>query len=290
MDDVTCRNVETTAKTRTIREDRGTCGRFSAARTMGIRISCRRSGIRRTGDGLLNAMIPRLKRATPPGSRPAARGEREGCGLGFDGVAALPVLALGGRHRQAHLLAYRPRQESAHGMRLPAGSLHQLLGGDAAGPLQQFQNLVGLAALAGAFGFLRAFGRFLGRGGLLAGLPLLLRNVGALWRNDGPFCWLWAGSLCGRVGEVAVSSAIEIMFSPWAVITASRHGSLRCVRESKRILRQSQEAMERRSAASVQMAADGVRWPDTEKNSHARRKKQSSRCLRNATSKRPRAR
>ena len=37
-------------------------------------------------------------------------------------------------------------------------------------------------------GFLSAFGRFLGWGGLLGRLALLLRNVGALWRNTRLFC------------------------------------------------------------------------------------------------------
>src|ERR1700691_5131078 len=60
------------------------------------------------------------KRVTPPVCFPAAPSERNKLELGFHGVAALPVLALGGRHRQAHLLADGTRQKATHGMRLPA--------------------------------------------------------------------------------------------------------------------------------------------------------------------------
>ena len=64
------------------------------------------------------------KRETPPGRNPAARCERNRANSGFDGIAALAVLALGGRDGQAHLLADRAGQEPAHGMRLPAGGFH----------------------------------------------------------------------------------------------------------------------------------------------------------------------
>ena len=125
------------------------------------------------------------ERETPPGGYPAARRKRKGGNSGFDGVGALPVLALGGCDGQAHLLADSPRQEPADGMRLPAGGFHQFLGCCAAGPLQQVQDLGGLAAVAGAGGFLLAFGRFLRRTGLLPRLSLLRRNVGATCANTG---------------------------------------------------------------------------------------------------------
>lgn len=48
---------------------------------------------------------------------------------GFDRVAALAVLALGGNDLHAHLLADGPREKSPQGMRLPAGGFHQFLGG-----------------------------------------------------------------------------------------------------------------------------------------------------------------
>ena len=38
--------------------------------------------------------------------------------------------------------------------------------------------------------------------------------------------WLWVSAQRLEPGELAVCSAVQIMFSPWAVITASRHESL----------------------------------------------------------------
>src|SRR5579864_3789535 len=59
------------------------------------------------------------QRKTPPGMIPAARFEWSG--LGFDRVAPLPVLALGGRDGQTHFLAQSPADEAPQGMRLPGG-------------------------------------------------------------------------------------------------------------------------------------------------------------------------
>src|ERR1700691_41675 len=123
------------------------------------------------------------KRATPPTAGPAARCE----GLGFDRVAAHAVLALKGCNGQSHFLADGARQEPAHGMRLPARDLHQFFSGDAAGPLQQVQDLGGLAAVADTTQLLSAFGRFLGWGGPLSRLTLLRPKVGALWAHVGLF-------------------------------------------------------------------------------------------------------
>src|ERR1700733_5034848 len=123
----------------------------------------------------------------PPRRNPGGQCKRLRFSSALDRVAALPVLALGGCHGQSHFLADGARQEPAYGMWLPAGGFHQLLRCYAARPFQQFQNLVGLATLAGALRFLSAFGRFLGWGGLLGRLGLLLRNVGALWRDTGLF-------------------------------------------------------------------------------------------------------
>jgi hypothetical protein len=85
----------------------------------------------------------------------------------------------------------RRRSETAqhNGMRLPAGSLHQFLGRDAAGPLEQVQNLLVLLPSRTAFAFLAPLGAFLAgmaffcaarRTGRLA---LLRRNVRAPWRD-----------------------------------------------------------------------------------------------------------
>ena|ERR1035437_5534043 len=66
-------------------------------------------------------------------------------GSGFDGVAALAVLALCGCHGQALLLADGARQESAQRMRLPVRRLEQLLCGSSARPLQQVEDRGGFA-------------------------------------------------------------------------------------------------------------------------------------------------
>ena len=118
----------------------------------------------------------------------------------FDGVAALTVLALGRCDGQAHFLADGPGQEAAYGMWLPTGSSHQILGCYAARPLEQFQNRVSLAACARGLGFLSGFGRFLRRCRLLGRLPLLLRNVGALWRNTRLFGGFWLLTRCRGLG------------------------------------------------------------------------------------------
>src|ERR1035441_8125291 len=85
-----------------------------------------------------------------------------------EGVAALPVLALGGRDRQPQLLADGSGEEAPERMRLPAGGLHQFLQGGAVGAFEQVQDLGGLAALADTLSFGRC--GFLGRLGGLLGL------------------------------------------------------------------------------------------------------------------------
>jgi hypothetical protein len=129
-----------------------------------------------------------LGRETPPGRNPAAPRKRAS-ESGFDGVAALAVLALGGRHRQPHLLRDGSREEPAHRMRLPPGRFHEFLGSCAARALQQVQHLGCLAAVAGSGDFLRAFGRFPGGAGLLTRLLLLGRNVARTFGRAG----LWGG-------------------------------------------------------------------------------------------------
>src|SRR5271170_6229314 len=135
----------------------------------------------------MSAQLPRQE--APPSTNPAAWFEANRRGSGFDRVAALSVLALGGGHGQPHFLADSARQEPTNGMRLPAGDFHQLLGGDAARSFEQIQNPRGFAAV----GLLRALGRFLGRSGLPGRLALLLRNVPAVWRDTGLFGGLRLG-------------------------------------------------------------------------------------------------
>jgi hypothetical protein len=125
--------------------------------------------------GLVGGGVAHPERKTPPGVNPAARCERKGSVSGFDGVAALSVLALGGRNGQAHFLPYGSRKETTQGMRLPTGRFEQFLGGGAARPLQQVQDGRGFAALTGVVSC--AFGRFLLRAGLLPRLTLGGRDV-----------------------------------------------------------------------------------------------------------------
>jgi hypothetical protein len=133
------------------------------------------------------------ERATPPGSYPAARCTWAGNGSGFDRVAALAVLALGGNNIQAELLADRARKEPTHGMGLPARRFHEFLKRRPVRPLEQVEDALGLAAASG-FGLrLRGFRRlrglcgFLRRAGLLARLTLGGRNVARTFANTGLF-------------------------------------------------------------------------------------------------------
>ena len=81
-------------------------------------------------------------------------------------------------------------------MRLPAAGLLQLLAGGAARPLQQVEDLGGLAAVAGTFGFL-------GGAGLLPRLGLLRRDARATWRNTGLFGGLRRG-VCYRLRRLVL--------------------------------------------------------------------------------------
>ena len=128
-------------------------------------------------------------RETPPGRNPAARVVIERRVSGFDGVSALAILGLGGRHSQSHLLADRTGQKAAQGMRLPARKFHQSFEGCPARPFQQVQDLGRLAAVAGSARLSAACGRLFRRAGLTGRLTLLRRDVGAPWRNTGLLGW-----------------------------------------------------------------------------------------------------
>ncbi len=187
----THRNVETTSKARTIREACGTCRRFSAARTVGVRVGCRRNRIRRIRDGLRNAMTQRLKRATPPVYLPAARRERNKLDLGFDGVGALPVLALGRRHGQAHFLSNgpdrKPRTECACQLVAFINSL-------AVTPPGRFSNSRTLSVLLPSradLAFFAPLGAFLAGVALLPDFPFFFATWAPGWQH-GPFSWPWA--------------------------------------------------------------------------------------------------
>src|ERR1019366_2305111 len=142
--------------------------------------------------GLVYRVENPSRRGTPPGGNPAARRGRDGWVSGLDRVGALAVLSLRGGDRQPHLLAEGPTDEPAHGVRLPAGRLHDLLQGGSARAFHQAEDRLGLAALANAFllaNFLRTgglegrFGRLLCGLGLRGRLGLLGRNVRALRAN-----------------------------------------------------------------------------------------------------------
>src|ERR1035438_5063366 len=109
----------------------------------------------------------RIKKKAAEVRNPGGAWRTNRCRSALDGVAAFPVVALGGGHGQPHLLPDRPGQESAHRMRLPSGSFLEFFGSGAAGPLQQVEDLGGLAALPEALGLRRR--GFLGsllRGGM----------------------------------------------------------------------------------------------------------------------------
>ena len=105
----------------------GTYGGLRRDRTLPSRNRRNRSGTARgqsrghgvaarvCGLALRTSLTP--KRGTPPGGYPAARCWRTRRASSFDGIGALPVLALGGRCGQPHLLApvpdRNPRTECA---------------------------------------------------------------------------------------------------------------------------------------------------------------------------------
>ena len=93
--------------------------------------------------GGVAATACRPDKEKPPRGFPGGCRRPASSGSGFDGIAALSVFAFRGFYRQAQLLT-NPGQEAPHGMRLPAGGLHQFLQGCAIRPLQQVQDLLGL--------------------------------------------------------------------------------------------------------------------------------------------------
>ena len=106
-------------------------------------------------------------------------------------------------------------------MRLPARGFHQLHRGRPAGPLQQFQDCRGLAAVPAEspfFSDLRALGAF------FAGVAFFpdLAFFGATFAPRLPVRAVLVafGSAAVRAGAVSICSAFAIMLSPLALITA----------------------------------------------------------------------
>jgi hypothetical protein len=77
-----------------------------------------------------------------------------GCGilLGRETVGAISVAAFEGLNRRPHLLADRAAQEATHRVWLPAGRFREFFQSDAAGALQQVEDLVRFAAAVGGGG------------------------------------------------------------------------------------------------------------------------------------------
>src|ERR1035437_3434006 len=142
------------------------------------------------------------QREGPPGRSPGGEKEPNRWALAFDRVAALRVVGLGRRDRQAHLLAQGAGKKPTNRVCLPARGFHEFLQGGASRTLQQVEDLGRLAALAGAgrlllrrLGRICAFARFLRRAAPLARLGLGRRNVALLCRGPRLFGGLW---LLGR--------------------------------------------------------------------------------------------
>jgi hypothetical protein len=139
-------------------------------------------------------------------------------------AGALAILRLGGYDCEPELLTHGPRQESAHGVRLPARSFDQFRQRGSIGPLQQVQDFGCLTAIAAADSILSRFGRFLGCPGLWApSSPSWAQRARAVRQHD-PSCWPWTSQcpLPGRFLQHSVYSCDLLV----AVLPRS-HPSLR---------------------------------------------------------------
>jgi len=108
-----------------------------------------------------------MKAKRPAAAEAGRAGSRSATTLLSDAVGALSVLSFDRFHFESHLLAQGAGNETANAVRLPASGFHNLREGSAARALQQVQDLLGFAALAGAFRL--SFRRFFGRLGTLLG-------------------------------------------------------------------------------------------------------------------------
>jgi hypothetical protein len=128
---------------------------------------------------------------------------------GFDRIATLAVLALGGGDGKTHLLADRPRQEAAYRMGLPTCGYHDLLQGGTVRSFQQVEDFGGLAATAGTSLF-ALFGAF------FCGLAFLpdLALTGATLRARAPTPRLlvaFGGSPVAVAWVVSCSSVVDVV-------------------------------------------------------------------------------
>src|ERR1017187_7659167 len=79
-------------------------------------------------------------REGPPGRSPGGQKEPNRWALAFDRVAALRVVGLGRRDRQAHLLAQCAGKKPTNRVCLPARGFHEFLQGGASRTLQQVED------------------------------------------------------------------------------------------------------------------------------------------------------
>jgi len=152
----------------------------------------------------VNQRLPpaRPNKEKPPRRNPGGQSESSCWRSALDGVAALPICALGGGHSQPHLFANRAREEAAHRVRLPPGSFDQFLRGGTARSFQQVKDLCCLAAIAGSACRLAAMASaftslfadpaaLLRGGGTLLRPSLRGRNVRLLCASVGLFSGFW---------------------------------------------------------------------------------------------------
>lgn len=162
------------------------------------------------------------KREEPSEWKPSARRGGRRYGSSFDGIGAVPVVAFRRGYRQAQFLAYGPGQEAADRVRLPAARFLQFFTRCPAGPLQQVQDLGGLAAVPDVgladLGFFAPFGAFLARLVLVANLDPPDATLAR--RAPGLALFVTFGTAAALAAGVSGCSVLAIMFSPLAVITA----------------------------------------------------------------------
>src|SRR5690242_15473751 len=82
--------------------------------------------------GSVKARVRGTDKEKPPRRNPGGQKEPNRWTSVFDRITALPVLGLGGRDFQAHLLAQDAGHKATDRMRLPAGGFHEFLPGGAA--------------------------------------------------------------------------------------------------------------------------------------------------------------
>lgn len=132
----------------------------------------------------------------PPRQWPGGEMDANQCPSALQRIAARPILDLGRRDGQTHLLAEDAGDESTDRMRLPTGGFHQIGSGGAAGALQQAEKLGGFTALACRGSLLGRLGRRCAPVGLPR--PGGLHGQLALGRRD-------VARVCGNLGLIGGS-------------------------------------------------------------------------------------